>query len=268
MQLGHFSIGSLRLATSSVGEGRNFLFLHGLCGDAAQPIEVFPTEAGWRCHALESRGHGRSDIGEPADLSICRFAEDAARFLEALDGPPPVIGGISMGATIALRLATTRPDLASGLVLARPAWVDQSAPSTLAPHREIAALMVAHEPATAKRRFETSDTARLVAAESPDNLASLVGFFDRHPLDQTQALLAAIADDGPGVDRQAIAAIDLPTLVIGTDRDFVHPLSMAKELASLISGATLARIPAKSDNREEHVAAFRRALHLFLKEIG
>ena len=26
----------------------------------------------------ESRGHGRSDIGEPADLSISRFAEDAA----------------------------------------------------------------------------------------------------------------------------------------------------------------------------------------------
>ncbi|MEC8245057.1 MAG: alpha/beta fold hydrolase [Pseudomonadota bacterium] len=267
MQLGHFSIENLRLATGSVGEGRNFLFLHGLCGDAAQPIEVFPTEAGWRCHALESRGHGRSDIGEPADLSISRFAEDAALFVDTLDGPPPVIGGISMGAAIALRLAATRPGLAGGLVLARPAWVDEAAPSTLAPHREIAALMAAHEPAEAKRRFETSDTARLLAAESPDNLASLLGFFDRRPVEQTQALLAAIANGGPGVDRPAIAAIDLPTLIIGTDRDFVHPLSMAEELASLIPAAALARIPAKSDNREEHVTGFRRALHRFLKEI-
>ena len=42
---------------------------------------------------------------------------------------------------------------------------------------------------------------------------------------------------------------------------------MAEELASLIPAAALARIPAKSDNREEHVTGFRRALHRFLKEI-
>ena len=128
--------------------------------------------------------------------------------------------------------------------------------------------MAAHEPEQARRLFETSDMARLVAAESPDNLVSLLGFFDRHPLDQTQALLAAIGADGPGVDRSRIAAMQMPTLVIGTDRDFVHPFYMAEELASLIPGATLARIVAKSDNRDDHVAGFRHALHKFLEEIA
>ena len=268
MKTGDFRVGDLQLATASVGEGRNFLFLHGLCGAAGQPIEVFPAETGWQCHALECRGHGRSEIGVLAELSIGRFAKDAALFLETLDGPPPVIGGISMGAAIALRLAVTHPHLCSGLVLARPAWVDQAAPATLAPHREIAALMAAHGPEQARRLFETSDTARIVAAESPDNLASLLGFFDRHPIEQTQALLAAIGADGPGVDRSQIATMEMPALVIGTTRDFVHPFYMAEELASLIPGATLARIVAKSDNRDDHVAGFRHALRTFLEEIA
>ena len=268
METGIFRVADLQLATASVGAGRNFMFLHGLCGDAGQPLELFPQDCGWHCHALESRGHGNSDIGALAELSISRFTEDAALFLQTLDGPPPVIGGISMGAAIALRLAVMHPDTVSGLVLARPAWVTEAAPPTLAPHREAAALMAAYGPDEAKRLFKTTDIAGLVAAESPDNLASLLGFFDRHPVEQTQALLATIAKDGPGVDRSQIAAIDLPTLVIGTDRDFVHPLSMAEELASLISSATLARIVAKSDNRTEHVTGVRRALRRFLKEIG
>jgi len=267
MTTGDFRIGDLRLATASGGAGRNFLFLHGLCGDAGQPLELFPQDSGWHCHALECRGHGDSDIGAVSELSISRFTDDAALFLRTLDGPPPVIGGISMGAAIALRLAVMHPDIASGLVLARPAWVAQQSPATLAPHREVAALMAAYDPDKAKRLFKATDIARLVAAESPDNLTSLLGFFDRHPVGQTQALLAAIAKDGPGVDRSQIAEINLPTLVIGTNRDFVHPLSMAEELTSMISSATLARIVAKSDNRTEHVTGVRRALRRFLKEI-
>lgn len=267
MQIDHFRVGDLQLAASSVGNGRSFVFLHGLCGDARQPVEMFPMDCGWRCHAMECRGHGHSEMGDHSALSISRFADDVAVFLETLDDQSPVIGGISMGAAIALRLVAMHPNLASGLVLARPAWVDLPAPSTLAPHRDIATLMATHELAMARRLFEASDTAHIVKDVSPDNLASLLGFFDRQPSEQTQALLAAVAADGPGVDRARIAAIDLPTLIIGTDRDFVHPISMAQELASLITGAHLAHITAKSDNRDAHIAEFRRALRQFLMEI-
>ena len=52
----YVEIDGLRLAVGINGDGPPFLFLHGLCGDARQPIEVFPEDAGWQCHALESRG--------------------------------------------------------------------------------------------------------------------------------------------------------------------------------------------------------------------
>ena len=73
----YVTIDGLKLSVKIAGTGRPFLFLHGLCGDALQPLELFPDDAGWQCHALESRGHGGSDIGDIRELSIRRLAEDA-----------------------------------------------------------------------------------------------------------------------------------------------------------------------------------------------
>ena len=47
------TINGLQLAVTRIGDGRPFLFCHGLCGDAMQPAEVFPHDRGWHCLALE-----------------------------------------------------------------------------------------------------------------------------------------------------------------------------------------------------------------------
>jgi pimeloyl-ACP methyl ester carboxylesterase len=87
------------------------VFQHGLCGDAAQPVQVFPDDIGWRCLTLECRGHGRSDTGPVGNLSIATFADDVADLIETRTLNKPVLGGISMGSAISLRLAVTRPHL-------------------------------------------------------------------------------------------------------------------------------------------------------------
>ena len=261
------TIDGLKLSVKIAGTGRPFLFLHGLCGDALQPLELFPDDAGWQCHALESRGHGGSDIGDMKELSIQRLTEDATTYLESLDRGPAVIGGVSMGAAIALRLTADRPGLAAGLVLGRPAWVDQPAPTNLEPHRQIARYLGQFGPETARRMFEESAMAKTIADTAPDNMNSYHGFFNRRPTDQTQALLAAIADDGPGIGLDAMSRIDVPTLVIGTGRDLAHPLDMAKALAAQIPKAELVEITPKSDNRTAYVREFRDAVGGFLREV-
>ena len=260
-------IGGLRLSVRHAGEGRPFLFIHGLCGDAGQTLEVFPRITGWRCISPECRGHGQSEFGDSAQLAIARFTADIVELAKSLSAEPPVIGGISMGAAIALRAAAHHRETFSGLVLARPAWLDEPSPDNLAPHRMIADLIAAHGPEAARRMFEATPLAREIERHAPDNLASCLGFFARQPIDQTQALLAAIATDGPGVSRADIGAIDLPTLVIGTGRDLAHPLDMARELAALIPKARLAEITPKSDNRLDYVTEFRAAIGGFLEEM-
>ena len=109
--------------------------------------------------------------------------------------------------------------------------------------------------------------AKTIADAAPDNMNSYHGFFNRRPTDQTRALLAAIAGDGPGVDLSAMSRIDVPTLVIGTGRDLAHPLDMAKALAAQIPKAELVEITPKSDNRKAYVREFRDAVGGFLREV-
>jgi pimeloyl-ACP methyl ester carboxylesterase len=256
-----------RLNIVTSGTGPAFVFQHGLCGDAGQTAEVFPAEAAFRCITVECRGHGKSEAGEQECFSIGTFADDIVAIIETEALAPVVIGGISMGAAIALRIAVTRPDLIRALVLARPAWIAEAAPANMRLYAEVGDLLSRHSPEEARARFETSATAARLAQEAPDNLASLVSLFSRHPHDMTAELLKRIAADGPGVSRDEIARLRLPTLVIGNTKDEAHPLSHAQTLMNFIPGAALAAVTSKSDSRAAYVADFRAALARFLASL-
>lgn len=262
-----FHRAGLTFSVARQGEGPAFVFQHGLCGAAGQTMEVFPAETGWLGLTLECRGHGQSEAGDPGLFSLATFADDLAAFIANTGEAPVVLGGISMGAALSLRLAVTRPDLVRGLVLARPAWIAEPGPKNLAPNREVARLLAAHPPEEALRRFDASPLAARLAREAPDNLASLRSFFAREPIAVTRSLLGAIAADGPGISREQIAAIRIPALVIGHTHDAIHPLAMAEELTALVPTARLAAITAKALDPAAYRAGFRAALSAFLKEM-
>ena len=253
----------VRLALAVSGAGRPVVFQHGLCGDAGQTAQVFPD--GFQRLTLECRGHGGSDTGPLDLLSIATFTDDLAGMITAQGLVRPVVGGISMGAAMALRLAVTRPDLVGGLVLARPAWMTDEAPANMAPNGVVGQMIAEGR---TRAEFYATALAHQLAEEAPDNLASLRGFFDRKPLDVTAALLTRIAGDGPGVMPADLAALRLPCLVIGCGRDFVHPLALAQSLASLIPGASFVEIPSKADDPAAYRAGFTAALAQFLKGLA
>ena len=61
-----------------------------------------------------------------------------------------------MGAAIALRLAVYFRPMIDGLVLVRPAWVDQPSPYNLASHQEISRLLFTYDAEKARRLFEST----------------------------------------------------------------------------------------------------------------
>jgi pimeloyl-ACP methyl ester carboxylesterase len=248
------------------GAGMPVMFQHGLCGEAGQTEEAFPDDPRFRRITLECRGHGASEAGPVAIFSIATFADDLAALIEANGLAPVVVGGISMGAAIALRLAVRRPDLVRGLILARPAWVTRAAPENMAPNAEVGRLLAALPADEAQKAFLANESAKRLAETAPDNLASLQGFFSRKPQTVTAALLQAIAGDGPAVSEKEVQSIGAPTLVIGCGRDAVHPLAHAETLTALIPDARLVKITAKADSRTHYVADFRAALSAFLTD--
>lgn len=261
-QTGWLNRDGLRLAKHGGGSaGPALVFQHGLCGDAGQVAEAMAGLAPQRWQALECRGHGASEAARA--VSIAAFADDVAALI--CDGPV-VLGGISMGAAIATRLAVTRPELVCGLILVRPAWVTAPAPANMAPNAEVGALLARLPPEAARDEFAAGATAHRLAAEAPDNLASLMGFFDRMPQDGTARLLSAISADGPGIGPDDLRALRLPVLVCGTGADAIHPLAHAQALAALVPAARLVELPPKGRDKPAHLAALAAAMTDFLKE--
>ena len=257
-----------RLALHERGQGpSHFVFQHGLCGAASQPAEVVPELDDIRLFTLECRGHGLSEAGDPSNFSIKQFADDVAAVITDL-GRPVILGGISMGAAISLRLAIKRPELIRALVLARPAWVTDRAPDNMKPNVLVGELLSKMNAKEAEAQFLSSSIARQLQSQAPDNLQSLKGFFHRAPHDVTAALLTRIAADGPHVDRVQVAHLSVPTLVIGHEDDVIHPLAYAKELATLIPQAELAIITSKTQNKSLYVSDFQNALSQFLTKVS
>jgi pimeloyl-ACP methyl ester carboxylesterase len=254
------------LRVTTRGEGPAVLFQHGLGGDEPQVVASFPDDAGWRRITVECRGHGGSTLGTTRPLDFPLFTGDALAAIAAEPGPV-VVGGISMGAAIALRIAALHPARVAGLILVRPAW--GFAPAThLAPMHEVAALLETLPPDEARRRFEASATAGRLAEEAPDNLNSLIGFFGRPDAPAFAATLRGIAGGpGPGVTREQAAAIACPTLVIGNRRDAIHPLPVAAELAAAIPGAQYLEVHPKADDPVRCAAEVRAAIRGFLAAV-
>lgn len=257
----------LNVDADADGDGPMVLFQHGLCGDAGQTREAFPPDSGYRRVTVEARGHGSSDPGDLGKLSIATFADDIADFIEQEHGGPVIAGGISMGAAIALRLAVKRPDLVRALVIARPAWVAEAAPANMAPNAEVGRLLNTLEPKVAKSTFLAGETGQRLAADAPDNLASLAGFFSRQPIPVTAALLETIAHDGPGISEDDIAGLTIQTLVIGHEQDTIHPITHARALAGRIVGARFVEITPKVASKAGYLSDFHAAMRNFLKEL-
>lgn len=258
----------LDLAIHVLGDkGPLVFFQHGLCGDAGQPAAVFPSGVEARLAVLECRGHGESPAGAPDRLSIATFTDDLAAAIEELSEVPCIVGGISMGAAIALRLACVRPELVSGLVIARPAWTTSPAPPNMAPNSVVGHMLRQEPSADEIDMFLASPTGRMLAAQAPDNLASLTGFFNRQPRAVTAELLVRISADGPGVTEAQLGALAVPVLVIGHGEDAIHPLAHARQIAAAIPGARLLEIPPKGRGRAAYETAFQNGLAQFIQEM-
>lgn len=105
-----------------------------------------PLGGSLRIWAPDLRGHGRSRL--PAVVEGRRgwgdHRDDLAALLDAIDGPPVVMAGHSMGGTSALLAAAERPERVSGLVMMDP--VIWPRPMALALNLPLVGRMAANNP--------------------------------------------------------------------------------------------------------------------------
>ncbi len=99
------------------------MFLHATGFNAITYQSILEPLAGqMHCAAIDLRGHGRTNLpANPKRLrSWNRFRDDVIQVLQETSPDGAILGGHSMGATVALLVAAKRPDLVKGLVLVDP----------------------------------------------------------------------------------------------------------------------------------------------------
>jgi pimeloyl-ACP methyl ester carboxylesterase len=89
--------------------------LHGLSSNAMVWERIARRLPGRRIVALDQRSHGPSDR-PPDSYASSELVDDAVHAIEELGLGRPLVLGHSWGASVALELAATRPEVAAGLV--------------------------------------------------------------------------------------------------------------------------------------------------------
>ena len=257
-----------------VGQGVPFVFQHGLGGDVRQPAGLFVPPPGVRLLCLDARAHGQTQpLGDPSALTFDAFGDDLVAWLDHLRLARAILGGVSMGAGVALNVAVRYPERVAGLVLSRPAWLDgPMPPENVARYGALARLLraagAAGDPERALRsavaEFEATDDYRRLLVTSPDTAQSLRGQLTGERAVAAVARLERLPADRPLADLRAAEAIRVPALVLAHRQDPIHRFALGEALAGAIPGARLAELTPKSLARERHAAEVQGCLEAFL----
>jgi esterase len=177
------------------------VLLHGMPSDCSTWAGIAPElAAGYRVVALDQRGHGAS--ARTATYSLEEMREDLRQFADALGLDRFVLGGHSMGGTVATLFAERYPGRLAGLIL-----VDSPPPDGSA----------------------VFDPGARPDGDLPYDWAVI------------PAILAQLNDPDPAWWAQ-LPAISAPTLVIGGGSSSPVPQQLLAKLAGLVPDATLVTI--------------------------
>ncbi|MGK3945123.1 alpha/beta fold hydrolase [Streptomyces sp. RP5T] len=256
-----------RLAFDITGNGdQPLLLLHGLGADRNQPLSLADATVRSRCQVLapDLRAHGATTLDEREELLT--FSQMAADVEEVISDVAPeqplVVVGISMGAGIATQLLARGKVAIRGLVLIRPAWCWQSHPAGLFAFPHITQLLRRDGPAKGKVRFRNSEHYASIAASSTAAADALLGQFDAPKAVERAQRLTAIPASAP----VRPATPDVARLVIGSEKDPVHPLSVAERVAEDLA-APLEIVSPRYDAPEHHYTQVACAIRDFVQDV-
>jgi 3-oxoadipate enol-lactonase len=215
---------------AGTGDAVPILFLHGVGSDKsvwARQLAHFGRSR--RAVALDYPGYGESD---PATAGTTRddFAAAILAGLDALGISRAHVCGLSLGGVIAIAMHHAAPGRTMSLVLADSFAVHPDGPAI---HERATN---ASRTLTMKQLAEQRAPAILAAGASEDLRDEVVRTMARVEPDAFRIGSEAVwlADQ-----RDRVAGIAVPTLVVVGDHDTVTPPDLSEELADMIPGARL-----------------------------
>ncbi len=228
-----------RLRFEIHGTGSHVVVLtHGLLLDSQmnRRLAADLAQRGNRVLLLDLPGHGRSD--KPRHATAHRmdlYASSVVALLDHLQIGSAVIGGVSLGANVALHVAELVPERVDGLVLEMPVleWAVPAAAFAFVP-------MLIGVRATSAAMRPVAATIRRLPRTHIGTLDSFLAAAGTDPTEVAAVLHGILTGPiAPAIDaRRAMVA---PALVIGHQLDAIHPFADAAHLVRDLPDARLVR---------------------------
>jgi pimeloyl-ACP methyl ester carboxylesterase len=256
----------IRFHFEVIGHGSPVVFCHGLGGNLSQPLKLLGRLPHHRLIVWDCRGHGRTKpLGPASAFNFEVFARDLRALLDHLRVQKALIGGISMGAGVAVRFAVQWPERVRSLVLVRPAWLDHPSPANLRLFPRIADYLGRLGRQAGLRAIQKDREFQDIKRVSPETAHSLCGQFKQSQAVKRRVRLERMPQSAPIRRWQELQKVQAPALVMGNENDPVHPIEFAAEWARHLPQAELVWIPSKSDGVLKHQRALRRYLMDFIQ---
>lgn len=228
-----------RLAYTVYGEGpRTTVLLHGLLLSQKmhRPLARALAREGNRVVTLDLLGHGQSD--RPRDMSAYSmpfFGEQVIGLLDHLELDEAVLAGTSLGANTTLEAAAAHPERVRGMVVEMPV-LDNALLGCAIAFTPLMCALTFGEPLMKGVSWATRKlpTGRVWGA---DVLLDTV----RQQPGPSAAVLQGLFFGRVAPHREIRRTIAAPALVIGHDRDPVHPFSDSDALVCELPNARLLR---------------------------
>jgi len=247
---------------------RIVIALHGLTGTRAQALALLegfdPPEFG--VLAPDLRAHGDTPLVGPAEaFTPAQLAGDVTDLVRKLGLASRrfCVVGISLGATVALELLRTGSlDIDAG-VFVRPSH--SAVPPVHLGVNELIASYLREDPNTSLDRLLASDQYREVEAISPSGAASLRDKVTK-PLSAERAMRLDSGSRWTAFRAEERVETQVPSLVIATPRDPLHPLAVAEEWHARIANSSLVVVPSRDEDPVGSSATARAAIRDFIVE--
>lgn len=214
-------------------QGPPVVLMHGLLWSSRMMERITALLPEARVLLLDLHGHGRSaKPTDPARYTWDEMAADVVGLLDHLGIDQAVVGGLSLGANVALYTGQRHPDRVRGLVIEMPV-LSRGHPfgrpvfNALATTYSVGRL--AMTPLAGLVR-------RIPVPRQPD-LIAMRDVAGADPRVATAVLRGLLSQDPIADDDAALARLTMPALVIGHRNDPLHVLEDAKDLAERLSNA-------------------------------
>lgn len=193
------------------GQGAPLVLVHGsLCDSRYWKSQLQTLGATFHVYALSLRRYWPEHWnGEGGGFSIEQHVDDTLHFIEDIVQAPVHLLGHSRGGRIALEAAQRRPELLRSLILADPGLALQDKIDTRGNFRQQALELIRQGDIDAGLALFIDKVSGL------DTWRRMVPWFKEMVRDNANTLLGQAIETPPPLQPERIAALNLPTLLIG-----------------------------------------------------